>query len=161
MDVIWSALFGALYFLWRRDSRGAWVIFSLVISHWVLDFVSHRPEMPIAPGLDWRVGLGLWNSLPATFAVEGALWLAGITIYVRTTAPKRPLGTYAIWALVALLTLAWVTTPFRSAPASVAAARIVAVVSAALLLAWSYWLERLRIFGASNTRRAIANAAQS
>ena len=83
MDVVWSALFAVVYFLWRRDSRGAWVIFGLVISHWVLDFVSHRPEMPIAPGLDWHVGLGLWNSLPATFAVEEALWLAGVAIYLR------------------------------------------------------------------------------
>jgi len=123
MDVVWSALFAVVYFLWRRDSRGAWVIVSLVISHWVLDFVSHRPEMPIAPGLDWHVGLGLWNSLPATFAVEEALWLAGVAIYLRTTAPKKPLGTYAFWALVVLLTVAWITTPFRPAPATVVAAQ--------------------------------------
>lgn len=144
MDVVWAALLGALYFLWRRDSGGAWVIFSLVISHWALDFVSHAPEMPIAPGLDWRVGLGLWNSLPATFAVKGGLWLACIAVYLRTTASKRPLGAYAFWTLVSLLTIAWITTPFRPAPASEAAARIVALVFTVLLLVWSYWLENLR-----------------
>jgi hypothetical protein len=144
MDIIWAALFAVLYFRRRRDSRGAWVIFSLVVSHWVLDFVSHGPEMPVVPGLDWRVGLGLWNSLPATFAVEGALWLACVIVYLRATTPKTALGTYAFWGLAGLLTLAWVTTPFRPAPATLVAARVGAVVITAVTLAWSYWLDHLR-----------------
>lgn len=51
MDVIWAAVFAAVYSLWRNYSRGAWVLFVAVVSHWLLDFVSHRPDMPLAPGV--------------------------------------------------------------------------------------------------------------
>src|SRR4029077_20603333 len=52
MDVVWGAVFGGLYFLMRRDGRGAWVILGAVVSHWLLDFIVHRPDMPLAPGVN-------------------------------------------------------------------------------------------------------------
>jgi membrane-bound metal-dependent hydrolase YbcI (DUF457 family) len=75
MGAVWGGLFGTIYWLFRHDARGGWILFTLVLSHWVLDVVTHRPDMPLAPGLDVRLGLGLWNSRAATFVVEGALWL--------------------------------------------------------------------------------------
>jgi membrane-bound metal-dependent hydrolase YbcI (DUF457 family) len=50
MDVVWGALLAAAYFLTRRYERGACVLFAAVVSHWVLDWASHRPDMPLAPG---------------------------------------------------------------------------------------------------------------
>jgi len=144
MDVIWSALLGGGYFLRRRDARGAWVICALVLSHWVFDFLSHRPDMPLAPGVDLRLGLGLWYSLPATFVVEGALWIAGLALYIRTTTPKTRLGTVAFCVLVGLLTMAFITMPFRSAPPSVMRAVVMAGVPLSLVLALSFGVDRLR-----------------
>ena len=66
MDAVWGGLFAGLYFLARRDAIGAWIIFAAVLSHWVLDVVTHRPDMQLAPGIEMRFGLGLWNSRPAT-----------------------------------------------------------------------------------------------
>src|SRR5690242_3013072 len=74
MDAVWAALFAAAYFMWKRDVRVAWVLFAAVLSHWVLDWISHRPDMALAPGMHRYFGLGLWNSVPATLAVEGSLW---------------------------------------------------------------------------------------
>src|SRR5215475_7239470 len=70
MNAVWGGLFAAIYFLLRRDTRGAWIIFAAVLSHWILDVATHRPDMPLAPGLDARFGLGLWNSRTSTFIVE-------------------------------------------------------------------------------------------
>src|SRR5580704_5136121 len=70
MTTIWAALFAAAYFARRRYPRGAWLLFGAVLSHWVLDVISHRPDMRLAPGVTSAFGLGLWNSLPATLIVE-------------------------------------------------------------------------------------------
>ena len=61
----WAALLGGAYYAMFRSRRAAWVIAALVVSHWFLDLVVHRPDLPLAPGHEARLGLGLWNSLPA------------------------------------------------------------------------------------------------
>ena len=66
MDVLWAVLLGGLYAALRRDRRGALVIGALVLSHWILDWITHRPDLPLAPGSDLKVGLGLWNSVAGT-----------------------------------------------------------------------------------------------
>jgi hypothetical protein len=47
------------------------------VSHWFLDAIVHRPDLPLAPGLPLRVGLGLWNHVVASLALELGLlgWL--------------------------------------------------------------------------------------
>src|SRR5262245_32510052 len=78
MDLIWGAVLAILY-LWRRgDQRGAWLIGALVVSHWVLDWITHLPDMPLSLSLERRVGLGLWRNLPATLLVEGGMFAVGV-----------------------------------------------------------------------------------
>src|ERR1700677_267927 len=69
----WGALVGLVYWAVTRCGRGAVVIGLSVVSHWVLDYVTHRADLPLYPGGP-RVGLGLWNSVPATIAVEVAMY---------------------------------------------------------------------------------------
>jgi membrane-bound metal-dependent hydrolase YbcI (DUF457 family) len=85
MDVVWGALLAAAYFLTRRYGRGAWVLFAAVLSHWVLDWASHRPDMPLAPSFHRYYGLGLYNSPLGLLIVEGGLWLIGIILYLSAT----------------------------------------------------------------------------
>lgn len=73
--VFWSLVVGGIYGAVRQWARGAAVVGGLVFSHWVLDFITHRPDLPIAPGLSARVGLGLWNSLSGTLLAEALLFL--------------------------------------------------------------------------------------
>src|SRR5579863_113831 len=64
MLIVWGILLGVIYRAVTRSSRrSAIVLCALVVSHWVLDVVVHRPDMPLAPGLDARLGFGLWNSV--------------------------------------------------------------------------------------------------
>src|SRR5262249_53008299 len=143
-DTIWAALFAVIFFLRTRSARAAWIIFAAVLSHWLLDFISHRPDMPLAPGVHKYFGLGLWNSVVRTAIVEGTIWFAAIFLYVRATRAKARAGFYAFWIPVALFTLLWVTSLNGAPPPSVAAVKIVNVVIISLTLAWTYWLDRAR-----------------
>jgi hypothetical protein len=89
-----------------------------VLSHWVLDFLVHRPDLPLWPG-GLRVGLGLWNSWAASVALEVLFFGAGLAIYLATTTARDAIGRYAFWLLVALLFFGWVSTAFAGAPPSV------------------------------------------
>jgi len=144
MDIVWGVLFAGIYF-WRRcDSRAAWAIFAAVLSHWVLDFASHRPDMPLAPGVHRYFGLGLWNSAIATLLVEGLLWIGGLWVYIRATRPVTKLGTYAFSAMIVLLTLLWLGSLGGTPPPSVSALTFVNVILFVIVLGWAYWIDRLR-----------------
>src|SRR5262245_65399865 len=78
MAAVWGSLLAGVYFFMRKDQSGALILFIAVMSHWILDFVTHRPDMQLMPGMDVRLGLGLWNSRLATFIVEGVLWFGAL-----------------------------------------------------------------------------------
>jgi hypothetical protein len=140
MDVVWAVLFSGAYFAVRRNVRGSWVLFALVMSHWVLDVISHPPDMPLAPGISTMLGFGLWHSLPATLLVEGGFWLLAIVVYVRTTTARSSAGIYGFWPVIALLTWIWyknITTP--PAPNGVGS-----LTFFSLVIAWAYWMNRCR-----------------
>jgi DNA-binding NarL/FixJ family response regulator len=63
------------------------VIGLAVVSHCVLDAISHRPDLPLVPGVGVYVGLGLWNSSPATLIVEGIMFIAGVLLYASQNTP--------------------------------------------------------------------------
>jgi len=151
MDMVWATIFAAVYFLRRRYARGAWLLFAAVLSHWVLDVVSHRPDMQFAPGTRTVLGLGLWNSIPATLVIEGGFWILAILIYVRATRPKKRAGTYAFWMGVVLLTLAWYGNIISGMDPNPVRAGISGLIFFSLMVAWAYWINPLR--------PAIGNAA--
>ena len=116
----WGVLLGMLVWRWRRDIDAAWCVGGLVVSHWLLDAISHRPDLPLAPGDDARIGLSLWDSIPATLLVEGALFAFGVTLYLRATRAKDAIGRFAPIALIALLLVAYAAAAFGPAPESIA-----------------------------------------
>ncbi|HTX17741.1 MAG TPA: hypothetical protein VMG34_03690 [Bacteroidota bacterium] len=142
----WGLAFALVFFIVRRSVANALILAACVVSHWVLDFVSHRPDLPIVPGLGMKVGLGLWNSVPATIIVEGLLFAGGVYLYVRSTHAKDKTGTYAFWSLIVFLFLVWVANMLGGAPPSVEA---IAWAGQAmwLLVIWAYWADRHRAAG--------------
>ena len=117
MSVVWGLVLAGLA-RWRGVRASAGLLVVLVMSHWVLDFVSHAPDMPLWPGPSPRFGLGLWYSIPATFAIEGALWLAGIVGYLRTRPPRTRGTRLAFWSLVGVTTIMWIAGPWSAPPPS-------------------------------------------
>lgn len=132
MDIGWSLLFALLYWRFRKYTRGAVVISIGVFSHWILDVISHRPDMPIAPGSNIKVGLGLWNSVVATCVVEASMFLIGVWIYSSITRANDRIGKYGYLSFVAFLAIAYIANIFSPPPPSV---QTIALVS---LLAWIF-----------------------
>ena len=139
----WALLFAVLYYAMRRYLRGAIVVGVLVVSHWLLDAVMHRPDLPLYPGGEARIGLGLWNSLPGTFALEMGVFALGIWLYVRSTRALDRIGALGFWALVGFLLLLYVGFVFGEPPPSTAALAWVAQAQWLIVL-WGYWLDRHR-----------------
>jgi hypothetical protein len=117
----WSAAFGAVYWLIRQQAGSALVLGLVVFSHWVLDFVTHIPDLPLTIDGTTKVGLGLWRSLPGSLAVESLLFLAGIVIYIRTTKARDTTGRIGLWALVTFLLIGHLASINPSVPTSVEA----------------------------------------
>jgi hypothetical protein len=120
MATVWGVVLAAMART-RRVAAPATLLVGLVVSHWVLDFVSHAPDMPLWPGESPRFGLGLWNSVTATFVVEGTMWVAGIVAYLRVARPQKRSAHAAFWSLVAVTTLMWAMGPWSPPPPSPAA----------------------------------------
>ena len=142
MAVIWGIAAGRIAAPILRSARAGLIVGLVVVSHWVLDYVTHRPDLPLWPGGP-VVGLGLWNSIPGTFIVEGALFLAAIEYYRRGTRERDAQGRWAFWSLIGLTTVIWVSGPWSPPPPHPTA---IAMVGLAMWLfpVWGMWIDRHR-----------------
>jgi len=141
---VWGLLFGGAYWARKRDAGAAVLLFLAVVSHWFLDVLMHRPDMPILPRGPY-VGLGLWNSIPATVLVEGAVYAAGIGIYVRATRPVDRRGVWSLWLLLGMLAAMWAGAMLAPPPPGPRALAITsAVMGWLIVLPWGYWIDRHR-----------------
>jgi membrane-bound metal-dependent hydrolase YbcI (DUF457 family) len=139
----WATAFAVFYWGRTRYRAGAVVLFLGVLSHWFLDALTHRPDMPLYPGGP-VTGLGLWNSVGGTLVLESLMFAAGVGVYVAATRPRDRTGLYAFWGLVLFLALLYASNLAGPPPPSV---RAIAVVSLAAWLfpAWAWWLDRHRV----------------
>lgn len=141
--LIWAILFGAIYYFIKKDLKVAIWLGILVTSHWILDLLTHRPDLPILFNNEIMVGLGLWNSLIATIVVEGSIFAAGIYFYLKVTSSKNRIGTVAFWALIVFLVISYLSNLFGPPPPSEDPIGIIGL-SQWLLIAWGYWIDKNR-----------------
>jgi len=142
MATLWGILAGLLVTRITRDRRGGIVVGLLVVSHWFLDWATHRPDMPLYPGGP-RLGLGLWNSVPGTLVVEALLFAAGLGLYLGATRPRDRVGTWSLVAYVVALLVTYVGAFAGPPPPD---ARALAWTSLGLWLVplWPRWFDRHR-----------------
>lgn len=138
----WGALLGLIYFAIRRDGRSALLVGALVPTHWVLDYIAHRPDMPIYPGGP-KYGLGMWNSIPLTITVEFLLFATGIALYLSATRAKDATGKLALWSFVGLLGVLYPASLFGPPPPTVPALAWSAI-AIWLTVPWAAWADRHR-----------------
>lgn len=139
----WAVVIGGLYFVITRRGRGATIMGLLVLSHWLLDLLVHRPDLPLWPGSTLKVGLALWNSIAVTLALELGLLALGLLIYTRVTRPSDRIGRWGLWTMITVL-VAFFLSSFAAPPPSESA---LAVGGLALwvFVPWAYWIDRHRV----------------
>jgi hypothetical protein len=134
----WGALFALAYRMRTGNGRAAVVVALLVVSHWVLDFVTHRPDMPLYPG-GAPLGLGLWNSVAGTVGTEGVMFAAGVWLYASATRARDAVGRYGFWTLIAVLLLSYIGSLFGAPPPSWVALAIGGIIFGWLFVGWAAW----------------------
>jgi hypothetical protein len=138
----WGVLVAAAWGLARRDRAGALVLGALVVSHWLLDWVSHVPEMPVLPSGPY-VGLGLWRSRGGSLVVEVSMLWIGLALYARATTARDRIGTFGVLAVTLVLTAMGVATFLGPPPPSVTPLAV-GNLALALLLLPIEWVDRHR-----------------
>lgn len=144
MALAWSALFAALYRAITRDRAGAAWVAICVLSHWVLDGLTHRADLPLFPWGGPKVGLGLWNSVAATAGTEIAMAIAGLLLYLSATRARNWAGRLSLGSLVAVLAFFYVGTVRGDVPPSVDAIKVMMTLLILVMLAWFSWIDRTR-----------------
>ena len=144
MALGWAALLAGVYHWKTRYLPGTIAIGLGVASHWLLDFVSHRQDMPLAPGVATKVGLGLWNDVAATVAVEVAMLAAGVALYISATKAATRAGGLGFLAFLGLLGFLYAGAVHGDPPPNVTVLAVSAL-SAWLAVWWAAWFDRNRI----------------
>lgn len=139
----WATLFAALYYGFTRYGTGAIVIWMGVLSHWLMDFIVHRPDLPLYSGGSRMVGFGLWNHRWYTIAIEAGLLALGIFIYWQQTKARDKIGVYAFWGFIVFLLAAYGAAAFGPPPPSVKKIAI-ATLCTAVLIPWAWWFDSHR-----------------
>jgi hypothetical protein len=140
--LIWGVAFGGVYALFVRAWWPAAVAGLVVVSHWFLDLVVHRPDLPLHPG-SARFGFGLWNYLVATVVLELLILAVGVFLYLRTTRPKDRIGRWGLWAFIVFLLLLYGSSLVFPPPFNTRALAFGALATLVLPL-WAWWVDRHR-----------------
>jgi hypothetical protein len=145
MCAVWAALFATIYYWMTRYRLGPIAILIGVLSHWLLDWITHGEDMPIYPGGP-KFGLGLWNSVAGTLSVEFAMFAIGVWLYVSATRARDRIGRYAFLAYVALLIASYLKNTFSSQLPHSVKAEIAwpGLIAGIVMLIWAWWFDRHR-----------------
>lgn len=141
--IMWSAVFGGIYFAITKYRRGALAVAIAVTSHWILDALVHRPDLPLGLGKSTLIGLGLWNFPTITLILELGTLLVGAYFYVQFTTPRDRQGTYALVALLVTLLIIYAASLVGPPPPDT---KMIAIVGNAswLFVLWSLWIDNHR-----------------
>ena len=142
MALVWSALAAIVYAIARRSSRDAVIVGLAVLSHWVLDFLTHRPDLPLWPNGP-QAGMGLWNSMTGTVLIESMFFAFAFALYVLGTAARDRIGSIGLWSFVAFVVLIYIANITSPPPPNW---QVVAwsAVAAWLFVPWAWWFDRHR-----------------
>jgi membrane-bound metal-dependent hydrolase YbcI (DUF457 family) len=138
--VAWSGVAYIGWRIWRAHGAAAGAAAAVgwaVASHWILDAVVHRPDLPLYDNTA-KVGLGLWNQPLVAFALESILLLGGVALYVRTNGARGR----AVWTFAAAMLAVHTLVFFGAPPKTPTMAAGMAFGSYLAFAALAAWLER-------------------
>lgn len=140
----WSVVGGMLIYGVTRVQRKALVGGMVVFSHWLLDLIVHRPDLPLLTNDGPMFGLGAWNSMPVTLFLELGMLAIGVWIYARTTRPASTAGRWLLIGFVAFLVAIYTANIWGPPPPSAEAIGYVGL-SMWLFVLIAYFVDRRRV----------------
>jgi hypothetical protein len=144
MLMVWAGLFALVYRFIRGWNQAAIItVVALVLSHYLLDVITHRPDLPITIHGSRRLGLGLWNHPGTTLAVELTLFIIGGALYTSVTVARDAIGRIGFWALYVVLVAIYFAALYGPPPPNTAAVAIAGHLSW-LFVIWAYWVDHHR-----------------
>jgi hypothetical protein len=138
MVAVWGIALGLVYFLFTKNKKAALILVPLVISHWILDYITHKPDLQLSPFSETKVGLGLWNHPAAELILETSMFLAAILLYYTRVKPKRKI---AFWSLVSVFLAIHFMNVFGPPPPSINMVAWSANLMW-LFVCWALWVEK-------------------
>ncbi len=145
MSIVWSLLFGGIYYLIKKNKRTSFILGLCVFSHWILDFIVHRADLPLAPGVGIFFGLSLWNSVPATLIVELFPFWGGFYLYLKITKAKDKIGSISLWGLFVLLLIIYALNLFSGSVPPDVTSLAMSAMGQWLFVLCGYWIDKHRI----------------
>lgn len=141
--IIWALVFGVVHYGFNKHRASAVLLAVLVVSHWFLDLVVHRPDLPLSFSEQTKLGFGLWNHKGLTILVEVILFSLGVFLYATSTSARNKKGTYAFWGLVLFFVLIYLMSAFGDPPPNAQAIGYVGMAQW-IFVWWGYWVDRNR-----------------
>lgn len=141
--LIWSVGFGAVYYLIKKNYKTSILLGALVMSHWILDLITHRPDLPLTFSNKAKAGMGLWNLFWVSLIAESIIYMIGAYLYLKSTKAQNKKGNMLIWALLLFLAAVYVLNAFGPPPPDEKSIGIVSL-SLWLIVAWSWWADKNR-----------------
>lgn len=142
--LLWS---GAGFISYKVAHRGAsyaaFLVAVAVFSHWILDLIVHRPDLPLYDDT-YKLGFGLWNYPTLALALEASLLFGGIFLYLRASKAVSPIGKFGMLGFGILLLIVQGIVFFGAPPPSASAAALTALLSYVVFTGVAYWLEKKR-----------------
>jgi hypothetical protein len=142
--LFWSLLFGGIYYMLKKNLKGSLILGALVFSHWLLDLLTHAPDLPLSPWSDFKMGFGLWNSFAGTVIVEVLIFGLGTFFLTTTLRFNKIKGKIALWGLIGFLSFIYVMNLFGPPPPSVEPIGYIGLAQW-IFVAWGYWIDKLAI----------------
>jgi hypothetical protein len=148
-SLLWS---GAVYILFRilpaksgsQQSKVALVMAVAVLSHFFLDLLIHRPDLPVSVGDSPTLGLGLWNFVLASYVVEGLIFFGGLWVYMRVTTGATFAGKYGMLIFAAFLFITNLLNLFSTPPPDSQTLAVFSLTTYLLSIGIAFWLDRKR-----------------
>lgn len=138
MAMVWSAVFGGIYFLFTKNKKGSWLLAGLVMSHWILDLITHRPDLPLSPFTEQKLGLGLWNLPVVAIPFEVLLFVTGIYVYLKNSGSIRKTSFWILSGFLLLIYFLNIFGPPAPDPMAVAWSAMLMWI----IIIWAWWIEK-------------------
>jgi membrane-bound metal-dependent hydrolase YbcI (DUF457 family) len=143
--LLYAAALSLLYWSFTRYRAGTFATFVVITSHWLLDVFTHIPDTPLYPGGSVLIGFGLWNLLPGTLLVEGAMFLVGTGMYFSLGNARDRIGIYGAVSLIAVIVMLYASGTLGPLPPSALAVAVSGLALTTIIPAWAEWVDRHRV----------------